>query len=156
MQPQKGTYCLLLSLREEKKLTIGKLGRFSFPPGYYVYTGRAMRGLLPRIRRHLQRKKRLRWHIDYFTQAAKIEVVLVCETRDRIECEVNQTIRSWKGAQVIVRGFGSSDCLQGCESHLIYFNLRPPIENLLTLEGQRWGLYQDISSFMKAVNLRKE
>ena len=151
-----GTYCLLLNLKKEAKIRVGNLGRFTFPPGYYVYVGSAMRGLPQRVRRHLQRQKRKRWHIDYLTEVAKVEAVLVCESRDRIECQVNQRISSWKGAQIIVKGFGASDCSQGCGSHLIYFNHRPPIGNLLTLEGQKWSSYRDISGFTRAVSSRGE
>ena len=58
----KGTYSLLICLPEEKEIVVG--GRkASFPAGYYVYVGSAMGGLDQRIRRHLSREKRKRWHI---------------------------------------------------------------------------------------------
>ena len=41
----KGTYALVLALDEAATLAVGKLGLFSFPPGYYLYIGSAHRGL---------------------------------------------------------------------------------------------------------------
>ena len=37
----KGTYILTLSLETKQNIQIGKLGRFKFPSGYYVYVGSA-------------------------------------------------------------------------------------------------------------------
>ena len=68
----KGTYVLMLELTSEKQLQIGKLGRFRFSGGYYLYIGSARGGLEARIRRHFRRQKPLRWHIDCLRQSANI------------------------------------------------------------------------------------
>ena len=36
-----GTYVLLLQLPTDEELTIGKLGTFDFPAGWYTYVGSA-------------------------------------------------------------------------------------------------------------------
>lgn len=122
-----GAYSLLISLMEGKEITVGKLGSFYLPSGFYVYTGRAVRRLAARVNRHLRKSKKLHWHIDYITRldATQIEAVFFYESKNPIECEINQTIMDWEGAKIVVPGFGSSDCTRGCKSHLVYFVARP-------------------------------
>ena len=67
-----GTYALFLTLSVPAELTIGKLGAFAFPAGWYVYTGsaRGPGGLQARLRHHLRPASRPHWHIDHLrTQA---------------------------------------------------------------------------------------
>ncbi|HFE38392.1 MAG TPA: GIY-YIG nuclease family protein [Gammaproteobacteria bacterium] len=97
-----------------QRLIIGKLGVFTFPPGHYVYTGSAKRNLASRVKRHLSSNKTLRWHVDYLLDSIWAKVVMV-ELFDANECDVNQQ----KQGQIIVPGFGASDCRQGCGSHLL-------------------------------------
>ena len=58
MAREAGTYALLLALGKEATITVGKLGTFLFPAGYYLYIGSARGGLLHRVRRHLQQEKK--------------------------------------------------------------------------------------------------
>ena len=67
-----GFYQLVVRLGRRRTIVVGRLGRFEFPAGYYVYTGSAKRGLESRIARHLRRRKRMRWHIDYLLQYADV------------------------------------------------------------------------------------
>jgi sugar fermentation stimulation protein A len=120
MQPpvsRGGVYQLYLRLRTRVRIQIGRLGAFEFPVGSYVYTGSALNGLERRIARHRRREKRLHWHIDYLLAHAEIERVLVFPTRERLECELNQRTMTEGGGQVVVPGFGSSDCR--CKTHLL-------------------------------------
>ncbi len=121
-----GTYQLLIRLRRPAMITVGALGRFRFPAGWYVYTGSARNGLEQRIRRHLRRKKRKHWHIDYLLAAADGVEAFVLPGGPTSECELHGRLR---GGRVIVPGFGSSDC--DCASHLAHFRKRPRI-GLLT------------------------
>ena len=68
----KGAYQLLIRLDRDQTITVGRIGRFRFPAGYYVYTGSAMNGIEARVRRHLSSRKRIRWHIDYLLEHARI------------------------------------------------------------------------------------
>ncbi|GIV15123.1 MAG: hypothetical protein KatS3mg022_0558 [Armatimonadota bacterium] len=113
-----GAYQLVLYLAEEVSLRVGALGTFRFPVGRYVYTGSALGGLRARLARHLRKDKRLRWHIDYLLQHAVVEDIRLFRTRERIECAINQQTLVQSHAQVIARGFGSSDCR--CPTHLVY------------------------------------
>ncbi|MBI4344820.1 MAG: GIY-YIG nuclease family protein [Euryarchaeota archaeon] len=120
-----GIYCLLLKLREDIELPVGALGLCSFPRGYYVYTGSALRGLGARIGRHLRPDKKHHWHVDYLLRAARVTEVFVLETGERRECELNLLVMGLPGARVAVDSFGSSDC--GCRSHLFHFSLNPEV-----------------------------
>lgn len=115
----KGTYILAMKLDNAAEITIGKLGRFIFPAGHYLYFGSAMNGLHARITRHLKSDKRLHWHIDYFLQQATITDIWYIESEERLECRLCLEATRLAGASVPVKGFGSSDCR--CTSHLLYF-----------------------------------
>ena len=112
----KGSYCLVAFLPEDSEIEIGKLGTFSFPKGYYVYTGSALSSLEGRIGRHLGKEKRLKWHIDYFLERAVSMGFMPIVSSEREECEINS--RFLDEGEVVVKGFGSSDC--GCISHLVH------------------------------------
>lgn len=115
----KGTYLLIIELKRSREIEVGKLGIFFFPRGYYVYTGSAMRGIYQRINRHLTKKKKLRWHIDYFLKYGEIKEVVTFESRTKTECIVNQEIKIIFGGKIIAPGFGAGDCRGNCESHLL-------------------------------------
>ena len=120
-----GIYHLLIYLSQDADIEVGKLGRFRFPSGYYVYTGSALGGLESRIARHRRQTERLHWHIDYLLQYGQVVDVITHQTAERLECRLNQKILSLPGARILVEGFGSSDCK--CSSHLIYFGKKPDI-----------------------------
>ncbi len=107
------TYQLAVLLARPARIAVGRLGEFAFPAGRYIYTGSARRGLDARVRRHLSRAKRLRWHIDYLLAAPGASIVDVTLSGES-ECALNQRTR---GA-IVVPGFGASDCRCGCGSHL--------------------------------------
>lgn len=122
-----GIYMLLLFLSEEVHLNIGKLGKKTFPQGYFIYTGSALgkgaSNLKHRIARHLRKKKRIFWHIDYLlaNQNVSIKAILVVETKENMECTLVRYLKGIKGTEVPVKGFGASDCRKNCGSHLLYF-----------------------------------
>jgi Uri superfamily endonuclease len=107
------TYQLLIEVARPVRASIGRLGRFAFPAGRYVYTGSARRNFEARIARHLRREKTLCWHIDYLLTARGVRIVGVRRhTED--ECAINQATPG----SVPIHGFGASDCRSGCGSHL--------------------------------------
>ena len=113
----KGTYCLIIKVKENVKIKIGALGKIDFNPGFYVYVGSAMNSLEARVKRHLSNNKKLHWHIDYLLNnkdANIVEVIYTVSSR-KIECKLSNYIKS----DGEIDNFGSSDCL--CNSHLYYF-----------------------------------
>ena len=115
-----GTYALILELDQETVITVGRLGTFRFPAGYYAYVGSALGsgGLAARLARHRRQDKRTRWHIDYVLAHARIVDVRVDESGQRLECTWARALLSRPGAQIVAPRLGSSDC--ACPSHLVY------------------------------------
>ena len=101
-------------------MQVGRLGEFTFPAGYYLYTGSALASLEPRLRRHLEGcpEGKSHWHVDYLSPQAADKQFRVLLLSRRMECELNRTAGSLPGARVVAPGFGASDCR--CRSHLHY------------------------------------
>ncbi len=117
-----GVYCLLLRLAKGQDIKIGRRER-EFPAGYYLYVGSAMGGMDARIRRHLSRDKKKRWHIDFLVDAAKVHRVFRFATASRAaECRLARRLAAHEDA-VGIDGFGSSDCR--CRTHLFHFEAKP-------------------------------
>jgi Uri superfamily endonuclease len=137
----RGTYLLGMSLDEDITLTVGRLGRFVFPAGYYAYAGsaRGPGGLSARLARHRRREKRLYWHVDYLLAHARLMEVWTVVSEQRLECAWAQAVMDMTGSQVIAPRFGASDCR--CPAHLLYFP-RPPEAAQITATLQAcptWG-----------------
>jgi len=118
---QTGTYILVLHVGQETETSIGRLGTFNFPSGYYLYAGsaRGPGGLKARLARHLRERKQSRWHIDYLLREARVVEIWKASSPQKLECLWAQALLRMPGARIPVYGFGSSDC--GCPAHLIYF-----------------------------------
>jgi len=109
------SYQLFINVAKEIDLIIGKLGRFIFPVGSYVYTGSAKTNIDKRIERHLCKEKKLHWHIDYLLNNDAVKIIDIKKS-EMIECSLNKKTYG----MIIIRGFGSSDCNFCCGSHLKY------------------------------------
>ena len=110
-----GTYILLMYLKENKNIIIGKRKIF-FRKGYYIYVGSAKgrsANLKNRISRHLSKEKKKHWHIDYLLEHVNINKVftspLFCEKE---VCKDLSFLDS-------VKNFGNSDDKEN-DSHLFY------------------------------------
>ncbi len=127
--PDSGIYFLLM-YSEDAYIQIGSLGAVHFLPGYYIYVGSAQRNLRKRIERHLSPYKKLRWHIDYFLQHARILGVRVAGLERKWEEE--SALHLSKRYRYI-KEFGCSDT--HAPSHLFYspnLGIIEFVENLLT------------------------
>ena len=109
------SYQLLIKVTKDIDLKVGKLGRFIFPVGSYVYTGSAKTNIDKRIERHFSRKKKLHWHIDYLLNNDAVKIIDIKKS-EMIECSLNKKTNG----TIIIKGFGSSDCNLYCGSHLKY------------------------------------
>ena len=109
------SYQLHINIKNDIEIEVGKRGRFKFCVGKYIYTGSAKKNIDERIKRHQSKSpdKKLHWHIDYLLKDDNVEILAVHKF-DKPECILNQEV----GGEVIVAGFGSSDCKSGCGSHL--------------------------------------
>jgi len=139
----KGTYALIIELKSETAVAVGRLGEFVFPKGYYIYFGSALGGLSARINRHLRRDKQLHWHIDYLLRFAEIAEVWYIPSSQRLECTLCREAGELSDSEYIALGFGSSDCR--CPSHLLHFKTKPSLtlfKKKLRNRGfmlSRWG-----------------
>ena len=124
----KGTYALIIELKSETAVAVGRLGKLVFPKVYYAYFGSALSGLSARINRHLRPDKQLHWHIDYLLRFADIVEVWYISSDRRLECTLYTEARTLSGAEDIAPGFGSSDCR--CRSHLLHSKTKPSLEAL--------------------------
>jgi sugar fermentation stimulation protein A len=110
----RGSYLLLLNLKRNRKIEVGKLGKIHFRKGFYVYVGSAMANLSKRMERHRHLKKHHHWHIDELRAVAEFHSVLAIRSSDRLECEVARAMSEM--AEWSVPRFGSTDC--SCDTHL--------------------------------------
>lgn len=126
----KGTYALTLSLKTDQNIQIGKLGRFKFPKGYYVYVGSAFGpgGLNARLNHHLRSAVRPHWHIDYLKKNVIITNTRVNESGIKLEHQWASILEKRKDTTIPVPKFGASDCK--CASHLFHFQEMPVLEKL--------------------------
>lgn len=115
----KGCYLLLIDLKHDKEIQIGKLGKILFKKGYYVYVGSGLNNLEKRIKRHIKKEKKMHWHIDYFLRYGKIIEVFYKENIVSEECFIADKFNNFFNH---IHGFGCSDCK--CKSHLFYGSIK--------------------------------
>ncbi len=65
-----GSYIIIMELEQDETIVIGSLGAIQFKQGYYLYVGTAKKNLTRRVERHLRKRKRYHWHIDYLRERA--------------------------------------------------------------------------------------
>jgi Uri superfamily endonuclease len=129
---ESGSYLLWLYLPRNQDLTVGRLGRFNFPAGDYIYIGSAHGpgGLRARLGRHLHGSGKQHWHVDYLRTAALVSgfgcQISAAHFRSALhlpptECVWSQRLAVLSEAGLPVPGFGASDCRSGCAAHLVYF-----------------------------------
>lgn len=116
---ESGIYLLEIFLHKPKKIDIGKMGIITFPPGYYYYVGSAQNNLKSRIKRHYKKDKNFHWHIDYLLNDANLQDFFTWPVGPEGECILAEFLQKRLSGQVIVPGFGASDC--DCKTHLFYF-----------------------------------
>ena len=109
------SYQLHINLSANIEIVIGKLGKFTFPMGNYIYTCSAKKNIDTRIERHKSRDKKMHWHIDFLLNNKNAKITEV-QKFDEEECALNQKA----SGEIVIAGFGSSDCKNKCKSHLKY------------------------------------
>src|SRR5579859_3412871 len=83
----KGTYVLIASVAQMKRLEIGRLGPYDIVPGFYAYVGSAFGsgGIRARIGHHLESTASPQWHIDYLLGVAEPVEVWYTTTSRKLE-----------------------------------------------------------------------
>lgn len=122
----KGTYVLILQSEQKVQVQVGKLGKVEIEPGFYVYIGSAFGpgGLKARVGRHLKKRKKLKWHIDYLRKSLEIIDVYYSAENEQLECIWSAKFAKNNGV-ALLKGLGSSDCK--CPTHFWFFKEKPDI-----------------------------
>ncbi len=122
-----GTYILLLRLALPVSLTIGRLGSFDFPAGWYAYVGSAFGagGLSGRLKHHLAPVTKPHWHVDYLRAAAPVREVWYVASAATYEHRWAAVLLALPDATLPVPRFGASDCR--CPAHLVFFPKKPEL-----------------------------
>lgn len=137
----RGTYVLVIKVKKKINICIGKLGKFTFPTGYYIYIGSGQNNLEKRVQRHLRKEKKLFWHVDYLLNHPEVEIKRIwIREGKRWECNLARKIAKDTGFKAMISKFGSSDC--GCETHL-FLVLKPGKEDKV-LRQNRFFLLDSI------------
>jgi Uri superfamily endonuclease len=129
-----GSYIIVFKLEGTRNLRIGKLGRFHFAPGYYLYVGRHTKYLEKRVQRHLKGGPAKRWHLDYLRAVCRpLKAYVIPDDLD--ECGIARQL-VLKGGEIPFERFGASDCR--CPGHLIYFENK----RALSVLNSNWIVYE--------------
>jgi len=136
----KGVYTLIISIKFPLRLRVGRLGSLSFPKGLYLYTGSALGpgGLERRVDRHLRGGGQKFWHIDHLlgSKGASVGLAIIAQTGKRMECRINRSLETV--CKTHAKGFGSSDCIGSCASHL----LRSETHSVAVLRNMIFDVYR--------------
>jgi len=111
-----GVYIAVFYMPKDRKIQIGRLGRFCFRQGVYFYVGSAQRNLSARLERHNRKKKTPRWHVDYLSARAEMLGAITIAGPRELECQLAKKLSGM--FEPTVPGFGASDCR--CAGHLFY------------------------------------
>ena len=125
MTSNPGTYALIMTSTDSRRLSIGRLGCLALRTGWYVYVGSAFGpgGLRARLAHHRKVAARPHWHVDYLRLHVPLTGVWYTHDPARREHQWAGVLHQLTGADLPLPGFGSSDC--GCSSHLVHFNRQP-------------------------------
>ena len=122
-----GTYIVFFRLtRPMERLTIGALGTFDFPAGVYAYLGSAFGGggVRTRTGRHLTRRSKEKWNIDWLKPYCAPVAVWWTHDRRKVEFAWADVLAALPGASFPAPGFGAADNA-GAEAHLVRFDEVP-------------------------------
>jgi Uri superfamily endonuclease len=142
---QTGNYVIGGYSAQPFSLVMKKFGLLELPGGYYLYCGSAHGpgGLKSRVGRHLERGTKKFWHFDYLKGFLQPQCVWWQVNPANFECTTAQFLFDLAGASCVVKGFGASDCREGCPSHLVYFPEKVQVEQAwIALENQKWQYAQ--------------
>jgi len=111
-----GVYIAVFYMSKDRRIQIGRFGRFRFSQGVYYYVGSAQRNLSARIERHNRKEKPLRWHIDFLSAKSDMLGAITILGPRELECQLAKKLAGM--FELAVPGFGASDCK--CGGHLFY------------------------------------
>ena len=129
---KKGNYILVFRLEERTRQNMCRFNNVFLAPGYYLYCGSAHGngGLKGRIMRHLTRSFKKFWHIDFLKECLHPLEVWYQISSEKNECSFHKILHNLIGGEIPIKGFGSSDCRNKCESHLVRFQQKTNLNHI--------------------------
>lgn len=123
-----GTYVVFFHLPGAAgAVTIGDLGTFDFPAGFYAYLGSAFGpgGVRKRTHRHLTRRSdRPKWNIDHLKPLCTPVAVWWTHDRRKVEFDWARVLGSLPASSFPAPAFGAADN-KDAEAHLVRFDRMP-------------------------------
>ena len=110
----RGSYLVILRVRNDCRLSINGLGEVRFRKGYYVYVDSAKKDLSKQIEHQRRRCKICRHAIDQLRTAAEFHTAIAVRSSEHLACDIADVlsvVTDWQ-----ISGFGSADC--NCQGHL--------------------------------------
>jgi len=123
----KGTYVLIASVAQMKRLQIGRLGAYDIVPGFYAYVGSAFGsgGLRARLGHHLESTAAPHWHIDYLLGIAEPLELWFTTANRKLEHHWADLLEGAPQFRVPIPRFGASDYHRSRSSNLFYTKRQP-------------------------------
>jgi Uri superfamily endonuclease len=123
----KGTYILIVSVAQMKRLDVGRLGVFDIIPGFCAYVGSAFGpgGIRARVGHHLESVAAPHWHIDYLLRFATAVEVWFAMSDRRLEQDWAELLEEAPDFRTPIPRFGSSDYRRSRTTHLFCAKRRP-------------------------------
>jgi len=127
----KGTYVLIASVAQMKRLEIGSLGTFDIVPGFYAHVGSAFGagGLRARVGHHLESTAAPHWHIDYLISVAEPVEVWLSTEKQKLEHRWAALLDDAPHFRIPIHRFGCSDYHRSRSSHLFFSKRKPSFRN---------------------------
>ncbi|NOZ52768.1 MAG: GIY-YIG nuclease family protein [Gammaproteobacteria bacterium] len=121
----KGTYILILQALKRVRCEVGRLGVLDSPKGFYIYIGSAFGpgGVAARVKRHLNKRHRVHWHLDYLSPYVQAQECWYTFDAKKREHQWAHHFFNVFDSHLPLLGFGCSDC--HCQSHLFYLSAMP-------------------------------
>lgn len=129
--PNTATYILVLHLPADALLSIASLGDIEFPGGFYAYVGTAANSdlLVDVLKRHLSPIQTPRNDIEGFQQMAQIVEIWLSAKQMPKRNDLVDLLLAMPGSMSLIEGFGGADIDSEWDSYLIYFDVRPMLED---------------------------
>ena len=129
---KKGNYIIVFRLQERTRQNIPRFNDVNLDPGYYLYCGsvHGNGGLKGRSTRHLTRSSKKFWHIDFLKECLHPFEIWYQISLKKNECSFCKLLHNQMGREIPIKGFGSSDCRNKCESHLVRFHQKTNLDNV--------------------------
>ena len=125
------TYILILHLPFDSELEVGSLGVCDFAGGFYAYIGvvndQAL--LVSQLKKHLSPVTNRRDDIDFLQENMQLEEIWLSAHQTPSRNDWIDLLLDIPGSMSLIEGFGGADVDSEWDSYLLYFDVRPMVED---------------------------